>query len=371
MKQLPFSLEIYALPGMYQLDPNENYWNDFFDECRNVNIRFITVFPFVFEDKGLYNKFSPFKKTGGVYDLTKWDEGWWESITRLLHLANKKNIILTPVGFCKYNERPFQVNKQGVNFWGYECLKYQSKYLGRLMRVWDNKYRTVLRFPKAKWFRLSNETQHPSHYTGAKIANFHQRWYDVVGQWVPLRRTICDISHSEFAKLDGPHTYCEYFKDCKWESVMLAGYLDKTQLAFRCGVTTDRIRNIAYWGDERYQRKYWIEWHDINPTTLALPHEEGATETLHEKSVSINYGNIIFSTDGNSEGDGEHVGNTPYKIMTSDDLYDLCVIARDHPKNVRVHYLPMEMFDVVDGVLIENLDNLDWGKLSIPKLVWG
>ena len=378
MKQLPFNLEIYALPGIWNLTKDEDYFNTFFDNCRECNIKFITVFPFQHEPNGLYNKFSPFERVGGVYDLSKWDEEWWESITRLLHIANKKNIILVPVLFSKYNEFPFKKNIQNKTFWQGSCAKYQNKYVRRLMRVWDNKYRGFL-FHKAKWIRLSNELSHPSHYAGARRSLYHEAWYDNTLGTVPLKRTICDVSHSDFAKLDDPHTYFE-FEYAGKRSTMLVGHLslDDINMGFywstKGGVIwipdPVGVENIAHWGKEKYERKYWIEWHDVSPTTLNLPHEKGAKETLLEVSIRVNYNNLIFSTDGNSKGTGPLIPRTPFRVMTSSELRTLCLIAKSHPKRVRVHYLPMGLFEWRDNVLTENLDNLDWDKLSIPNEVF-
>jgi len=336
-RHLPVHLELYACFLDYCLKNNEDFWRGLFRRLREETmITTVTFFPYAIEPKGLYNAWTPWQKKEGKWDLECWKETYWTKLRKFTSIARGEGILLVPVLFPgKYGNAPYRKNHQNVvSEWRPEALKYQRKFMRRLMNTLRNKYDDT-----PLWVRLSNEVAHRGdHQLGLLIAKQHEAWYLAIKDFVQLDHVISDTTYSDFTigALVEKHEYCGEIL-----------------------------------GKDEYDRKIWPEIHDVNLKTLNEPYEPGVDKTLWNLiNGGTRWQHFVLSTDGCGWGSGYQIPNTEFRNMNREELREFAALVWKKIKpsiKIIIAELPKEIFIWRDGILVEDFSRLDFDRLKVFK----
>jgi len=327
-------LELYALFARFGLGLDSyDFLNELYKTIRRkTRIERISVFAYSVENKGLYNKFTPWIREKNKWYLNNFNPLYWKKYKEWLELNAKRKIKLNLVAFPgAYGEIPFKKNYNGVyGLLDPKALKFQKRYIRRLCRM----ARNIL---GDNWtLRLSNEMSGRQE-TGKR----HQEWFLAVEEYIPIDRVIGDVSHSDY----------------------IAAYL------------------CEEFGKEEWDRRLWIEQHGFS----IIPHLRYRGGGIWRIILGSGWKKVVLSSDGSgcvkdSEDteicpQGFHVPYTGFRGSSADEMFAFCKTAwkeaRSAGKKLMIADLPMEVFFWnEDGILEEDFSRIDIERLKAMKRAW-
>lgn len=281
------------------------------------------------ERRSWYNWLSPYTLRGGKYDLSKPCRVFRKYLTSFIKTAARVGYQFIPMLYMReqYGGRPYVNNVNDV--YGYldrSGWKFQAKILKHVARLLGRYYDDPI-------IKLSNEfSHHGSKEAGVEYCLWHEFMWDCIKKYVELGGVICDDSGSDFMKLQGRH-------------VLLTKQLpDKRRLLTKMEyeLLPDPKPEFYKWfgRDEFAGREAYLEWH-VMPAKLDQGIEAGSDRTYWMVACSPSYHEIIFSGDGNNEGDGFRIPGTNFVEPSGDELYEfglrLFLYCKTHPKK---HFIP-------------------------------
>lgn len=356
MKKYPVTLQLYALPGQFRRgDYTEEQWIQFFTTIRQeTGIKEIETFAFQWEPKGVWNKYSPWRKVGPDWNLLKHDPKWWKGEDRLDRCVKKGGMTIRSVAVSKYQEEPYLRNVNNVN--GLFDLRARPIQI----RLERKQYRYRRRYWPVKplWDRQVNEVGHGGDWPYGIWMNKHLAFlHEKTKDQISIFRKIYDTSHSDFMALCEVHYLC-------WVSLDGGDPITETMLPegtyLRFKAKGWIVNTLDKWGKNEYGRKGWIELHGVGHKSILRPFELGALKSLLWRIASCGWWKWLLSTDGLCDGSIiPAVPSWSWRDMSRDEIHEYRETLSTLPGRIliRIGELDKGIFFVNSDKVVEE-DNM-------------